>query len=162
MFTIHKDFASIILLFAFSIINQVYLIPVEIISQGSSGTFPYLLNEVLVVFTILYLIETLRRKKLKIDKSARISIDSSAVKPVILLIILFLWTETVEYIGFILSSASLLAATAFLYGERSIIKICWLSIIAPFLIFIFFALLKSTLPLGPIEIYLLSTIRSIA
>jgi hypothetical protein len=113
----------------------------------------------LIILTTFYFIETLRRKRLKIDGKAKFAFNISEGKAIALLAILWIWAESIESAGFIISTMFLLAGTAYLYGERSFIKICRLSIIAPLLSYVFFTLLKSTLPAGYLETWLLNMIR---
>ena len=92
MFTIHKDCFAIIALAVFVIINQFYLIPQEVLAHGTSTTYPHLINVAIAAFTVCYLFETLRRRKLKIDGKAQIAVHvKHMVKPIGLLISIWLW-----------------------------------------------------------------------
>lgn len=161
MLTIHKDFFAIALLAVVIALNQFLFIPKEVISYGSSDTYPQIVNLALCIFTVCYLFEALRRRRLKTDEKARMAVNvRSLFKPVALLACIWSWVVLVEHAGFTLPTAALLAASCLLYGERSVKKIALLSIIAPLFILFFFTALNSALPEGPLETLLLGLIRS--
>ena len=152
MHTIHKNFVSIVLLVAFMLINQFYLIPVQVIAEGSPATFPHILNALLAICTTFYIIETVRRRRRGLDTKDILPVDMrAAAKPILLLLSIWVWAECMEFLGFIIPSIFLLAATSLLYGERSGRKIASLAILFPIFAFVFFSTLKTMLPVGPIE-----------
>ncbi|MCL2123742.1 MAG: tripartite tricarboxylate transporter TctB family protein [Desulfovibrionaceae bacterium] len=157
MHTIHKDFVSIVLLVLFILAHQFYLIPVQVIAQGSSETFPHILNALLAICTIFYIYETVRRRRSGLDAKDVLPVDMrSAARPVLLLLSLWIWAELMESFGFIIPSVFLLAATSLLYGERSPRKIAVLAILFPIFAFVFFTILKTTLPSSSIENWMLA------
>ena len=161
MFTIHKDFFAIAILSVLVILNQFWFIPKEVIQYGSSTTYPQIVNLALCIFTVLYLFEALRRRKLKTDEKARMRVNiRHMLKPAGLLACIWAWVVLVEHAGFVIPTSALLASSCLLYGERSVKSIALLSIIAPLFILFFFTALNSALPEGPLETLLLSALRS--
>ena len=161
MFSINKDFFAVIALALFVLINQFYLIPKEVIVYGTSDTYPLMINYALGAFTLLYFLEALRRRRLKMDAKARMVVNFRyMLKPAALLLAIWLWVELVESGGFLIPTAVLLAVSSLLYGERSIKKIVLLALVAPLLILLMFTALGSALPEGPLEIMLLDVFRS--
>ena len=157
---IHKDFLAIIALSFIVAVNQFYLIPHEVLSYGTSATYPYLLNGMMAAFTLCYLGEALRRRRLKTDGPSRIPLNLKAMcKPLLLLLCIWLWVDGCETVGFLLSSMGLLAAACLLYGERSPKGIALLSVCVPLGILLFFAALRSVLPEGPLDAWILSLLR---
>jgi hypothetical protein len=157
MRTLHKNFVSIALLAAFLLINHFYLVPVQVIAQGSPATFPHLLNALLAICTIFYLIETVRRRRHGLDAKDVLPVDmQAAAKPALLLLSIWIWAACIDSFGFIIPSILLLAATSLLYGERSIRKIAALAILFPIFAFVFFTLLKTKLPSSFIEDWILA------
>lgn len=157
---IHKDFLAITLLFLLVIINQAYLIPHEVIAYGTSATYPTLLNGMMAVFSACYLFEALRKRRLKTDGTSKIPLDFKGLcKPAGLLLCIWLWVDGCESIGFMLSSMALLVASCLLYGERSPTKIAALAISMPLVLLVFFATLRSVLPEGPVDTWILNILR---
>lgn len=160
MLHIHKDFLAIVLLLLLIVLNQFYLIPHEVIAYGTSSTYPDLLNGMMACFTLCYLLEALHRRRQQRDAAARVSLNPAVLcKPAALLLCIWLWVDGCERIGFLLSSMALLTAGCLLYGERSPVKIAALAVCFPLGILLFFTALRSVLPEGPVDIWILSLVR---
>ena len=157
MHAIHKNFVSIVLLVAFILINHFYLIPVQVIAQGSPETFPRILNTMLALCTLFYIIETLRRRRRGLDAKDVLPLDMrAAAKPALLLLSIWVWAEGIDFFGFISPSILLLVVASLLYGERSVRKITALAVLFPVCAFVFFTALKTVLPSGPIENWIIA------
>lgn len=65
---IRKDIASLVLLCILVAVNYLYLIPVQVVEEGSDPVYPLLLNGILAFLLIFYALELLRsRRKLGIS-----------------------------------------------------------------------------------------------
>ncbi len=152
---IYKDAIGVGLLSLFFLFNQFVWIPIEVMEEGSSDTYPYLLNGLLALFLICYIGEFVYR--LKSGKSMEyFTLEWRPISKIALLLIaMFLWAESMEYVGFLLPTIVFLALASTVYGERSIPKRLILSLCAPIFVVILFALLNTALPQGAVDQWIL-------
>lgn len=152
---IHKDLVSLGLLALFWAVNQWILIPQEVAAAGSEVTYPYLLNSALLLFTVCYGLELLRIRRKGLPYAPLLTFNKvQALKVIVLLALIWVWSMALEWLGFSLSTMFFLACTLMLYGERSAKKILLTSILFPVGVSILFLLLNSSLPHGIIESWL--------
>ena len=59
---IRKDIASLVLLCILVAVNYLYLIPVQVVEEGSDPVYPLLLNGILAFLLIFYALELLRSR----------------------------------------------------------------------------------------------------
>lgn len=164
---------------AFCLFNYLYLIPTQVIAQGSSPTYPYLVNSMLMVFSIGYLVESLLANLTKVknvqegrqhgkfaagsgepcDRAAPVVVDrSKALRVLALLGLMVVWYWTLGSLGFLLSAFIFLVISSIIYGAKSPVKIFLLSAGMPIIFHILFWLLGSSLPEGPVEEFIISTL----
>lgn len=170
-----KDFWVISALILFTVINAFWLIPSYVAAEGTSSSYPHLLNIIFGIFSIGYLIDygITRSRAVKNFFTAVSTAGSPSgsegkessmsashlLKVVLILVSVFIWVFLLEKIGFLLATFLFLTVTSFIYGERSSKKIFIFSIFFPLLIVIIFILLNAGLPSGIIEETLHSLIK---
>lgn len=155
-------------LIVFCLFNYFYLIPVEVIAEGAPPTYPYLVNSLLLLFSLGFLVESFagmraekaeeepgRREQAEAEARRGMSDQQSTVRKAIRVGILFAlmagWYWTLEAGGFLLTAIIFLALSSPLYGARSPFKIGVLALLMPFIVHFLFRSLGTALPEGPLE-----------
>lgn len=143
-------------LIGFCLINYFYLIPTQVVAEGSSPVYPTLINTMLLLFAVAYLVEGVSSwRKIKSDAAPQVSGEGEGNKvfarPVAMLIVTGVWVLTLEYVGFIVSTGLFLAISSRIFGSKSWPKTLALSVVMPLIIYFIFVGLKSLLPEGPLE-----------
>lgn len=152
-------------LIAFCLINYFYLIPTQVIAEGSSPTYPLLTNSLLLVFSLAYLWEGLHR--LRKDRRQRQENEDQAAaseeaarqrfywrRPVALLVLCAVWLQVMEAVGFIVSTFFFLLLATRIFATRGLIKSLVFSLVMPVVLYALFRSLGSLLPQGPLERWL--------
>lgn len=151
---ISKDFLISLVLLLFCLINHFSLIPNQVIREGTSANYPYMVNAVLFVFVLIYLIISLKKRK---DLNLNHINVSFLKKPYILknaciFLLMILYIYFIDSLGFILVSFLFIMLSMILYGIRNYWKVFIISITFPIIVsYIFKILLQSILPGGIIE-----------
>ena len=145
-------------LIAFCLLNYFYLLPTQVIQQGSSPTYPLIINTLLLVSSVGYFFQSIFQKTTKDaniqkdKKSIKTRIPKPMLKAITETIFIIVWVTVLDYVGFLLSSMVFLTASIILYGSRNYFKISTISILFPLAIyFLFKVILKTTLPEGILE-----------
>ena len=143
-------------LLVFCLVNQFYLIPTQVVAEGSSPVYPMLINIMLAVFSMAYFWEGLRllRKQPANMQSAKTAAERKNPaywRPLALLLIAGGWILVMDWMGFIASTFVFLMLAARLFGSKSLWKALVLSIAMPLILYFIFRSLNSLLPQGPLE-----------
>lgn len=143
-------------LIGFCMLNYFYLIPTQVVAEGSSLIYPALVNTMLLCFAIAYLVEGIRiwrREPAPAEKPAAAADRGSGIywRPVTMLIVTGLWILTMEWIGFLCSTFLFLTLSSRIFGSKSWHKTLMLSLVMPVVVYIIFMGLNSVLPEGPLE-----------
>ncbi len=143
-------------LIVFCLINQFYLIPTQVVAEGSSPTYPILVNILLAAFSIAYFWESLRllrrqQPRNEKNKAAPAKGYPDSWRPVALLLVSGGWILVMEWMGFILSTFIFLMLTSRIFGSKSFWKSLILSTAMPLILYFVFRGLNSLLPQGPLE-----------
>lgn len=143
-------------LIAFCLLNYFYLIPTQVVAEGSSPVYPLLINTMLLCFSLAYLWEGFRALKQEKRQAAEDGEQPPASKaimwrPLAVLVVTGAWILTMEWLGFILSTFLFLLIASRLFGSKNWGKGLALSVAMPLVIYIVFRLLNSILPTGPVE-----------
>ncbi len=145
-------------LIGFCLINYFYLIPTQVVAEGSSPVYPTLINTMLLLFAVAYLVEGVSSwQKIKSDAAQQEQVSSEGVgnkvfaRPVAMLAVTGVWVLTLEYVGFIVSTCVFLVISSRIFGSKSWPKTLTLSVVMPFIIYFIFVGLNSLLPEGPLE-----------
>jgi putative tricarboxylic transport membrane protein len=151
---INKDLSISLLLLIFCLINYFYLIPTQVLKQGSSANYPYIVISFLTIFTLIYFIISV--KKMKNKESDYINIkpfdNLSFLKFASLFLLIIIYVYLIESVGFILISFIFLMVVMIIYGIKDYFRIVIIAILFPiFVSYIFRILLHSILPGGVIE-----------
>jgi len=149
-------------LIAFCLVNYIYLIPTQVVAQGTSPVYPNLINSMLLCFSLAYLAEGIRtiRKKRRDpgrQENTQPKAMGAALRPIAMLLVTGAWVLTLERLGFLFSTFLFLAISSRIFGSKSWPKTLALSLIMPLVIYFIFYGLNSLLPEGPLE----ETIRSV-
>jgi len=149
-------------LIGFCLLNYFYLIPTQVVAEGSSPIYPLLVNSMLLCFSLAYMAEGVRA--LRLEKSSgengaveQKTTDHTLWRPLAMLAATGAWVLTMEWLGFILSTFVFLLVASRIFGSKKLIAAFSLSLIMPFVIHFIFLGLNSVLPEGPVE-ELISTI----
>lgn len=164
------DLKVAIVIIVFCLFNYLYLIPAEVIAEGSSPVYPYLVNSMLMLFSLGYLIESFAgmRADKKAAGEARIEdtagrgekcdrtgpVEGNGLKAFRVMTLFGLmaaWYWTLESLGFMLSAFIFLILSSIVYGAKSPLKIGLLSIAMPLIFHVLFRTLGTALPEGPVE-----------
>lgn len=143
-------------LIGFCMLNYFYLIPTQVVAEGSSAVYPALINTMLLCFSIAYLAEGLRswRRETRREKKA---IAAEAAdnwiywRPVAMLVVTGLWVLSLEWVGFLFSTFLFLTLSSRIFGSKSWGKTLILSVVMPLVVYFIFWMLNSILPEGPLE-----------
>lgn len=143
-------------LIAFCLLNYFYLIPTQVVAEGTSPVYPNLINTMLLCFSLAYLVEGFQtarkeRRAANRDKSSQREGRSAALRPIAMLLVTGAWVLTLDRVGFLISTFLFLAIASRIFGSKSWLKTLALSVIMPLVIYSIFYGLNSLLPEGPLE-----------
>ena len=144
------------LLIGFCMLNYFYLIPTQVVAEGSSLVYPALVNTLLLCFSIAYLAEGIRswrRETLPKNKATTAGGAGNGVywRPIAMLVVTGFWVLTMEWIGFLFSTFIFLTLSSRIFGSKSWRKTLALSLVMPLVVYLVFWGLNSVLPEGPLE-----------
>jgi putative tricarboxylic transport membrane protein len=143
-------------LIVFCLFNYFYLIPSQVINQGSVPTYPFIVNTLILVSSVGYFFQSMFQKIIKDrdgqkNKSLK-TIQKPIWRAIVLIIFISIWVSVLDYVGFLLSTIILLIGSIILFGSRNYTKTIIISILFPiFVYFLFRGVLKTTLPEGFLE-----------
>ncbi|MCF8031943.1 MAG: tripartite tricarboxylate transporter TctB family protein [Desulfarculaceae bacterium] len=141
-------------LIAFSLLNYFYLIPTQVVAEGSSPVYPALINTMLLCFSLAYLGEGIRawRKERREHNEARpAGAHKDMFRPLAMLVVTGAWVLSMEHLGFIISTFGFLIIASRIFGSKSWTKTLGLSVAMPLIISFIFRGLNALLPEGPAE-----------
>ena len=148
---------------AFCMLNYFYLIPTQVVAEGSSAAYPVLINSMLLLFALAYWAEgfLLFRKEAKAraeNETGGGGFWSTHWRPLSLLGITGLWVFTMEYLGFLLTTCIFLFCAANIFATSSLKKAVIFSAALPLVVFSLFYLVNAPLPDGPVEALIMAVI----
>lgn len=151
-----KELVIALVILAFCALNQFYFIPGQVAAEGSSTTYPHLLNGMLAAFALAYLFEAVRllRKQAgqaEEDDGPKPSFTAVYGRTLLLIATTGAWLFSMEAAGFILSTVIFLIIAAYIFGSRSRWKPLVLGLAMPLIFYGVFWGLNSQLPQGPVE-----------
>ncbi|KIX14799.1 tripartite tricarboxylate transporter TctB family protein [Dethiosulfatarculus sandiegensis] len=143
-------------LLAFCVFNYVYLIPTQVVAEGSSSTYPLLINTLLALFSLAYLLEgfLIFRKQAKTqpeEAKKQTGFWQDYWRPLAMFGLTGVWIFTLEYIGFLPSTFVFLLLGAKIFratNRRNTLIVC---VVLPSLLTGIFMALNAPLPEGPLE-----------
>ena len=143
-------------LIGFCMLNYFYLIPTQVVAEGSSPVYPILINTMLLCFSIAYLAEGLRSWRRETHRGKKANAADGAInwiywRPVAMLVVTGLWVLSLEWIGFLFSTFLFLTLSSRIFGSQSWRKTLILSVVMPLVVYSIFLGLNSILPEGPLE-----------
>ncbi|MBN2395379.1 MAG: tripartite tricarboxylate transporter TctB family protein [Candidatus Atribacteria bacterium] len=144
-------------LIVFCLINYFYLIPSQVIKQGSQSTYVYIVNTFLFLSSIGYFFQGILQKKFLTSGNQENKINKDSKKSIIIIILVAIWILLMDYLGFLLSTiVFLIVSIATLSNPpRNYPKLLILSILFSLFIYILFTvILKTILPEGILEVLL--------
>lgn len=154
-------FASGIIIFC--LFNYFYLIPSQVVAEGSSPVYPIIVNAMLLIFGIAYLSEGIlqlrRGKNNPQQKQGLQAFWTSYWRPIILLIAMTIWILFLDLTGFLPSSVIFLFFSSFIFGAKNYKRVGILSLLLPLIVFSLFHWVNAPLPEGPVENLILMMIR---
>lgn len=145
-------------LIVFCLFNYFYLIPSQVINQGSVPTYPFIVNTLILLSSVGYFFQSIFQNTITIkeadsqkNKDAQKK-QKNAQRAIAIMILIGIWVLMLDYIGFLLSTIIFLAGSIVVCGSRNYTKVVVISILFPlFMYFIFRGVLKTTLPEGFLE-----------
>ena len=143
-------------LIVFCLFNYFYLIPSQVINQGSVPTYPFIVNTLILLSSVGYFFQSIFQNTIKEtdnqkNKDAQKK-QKNAQRAIVIIILIGIWVLALDYIGFLLSTIIFLAGSIIVCGSRNYIKVAIISILFPlFMYFLFRGELKTTLPEGVLE-----------
>jgi len=143
-------------LIIFCLLNYFYLIPSQVINQGSVPTYPFIVNTLILLSSVGYFFQSIFQKDIKQTNSQKSKASEkgykSVWKAIFIIIFIGIWISLLDFMGFLLSTIIFLIGSILVCGSRNYIKIIIISILFPiFMYFIFRGVLKTTLPEGFLE-----------
>ncbi|MBU4566127.1 MAG: tripartite tricarboxylate transporter TctB family protein [Desulfarculus sp.] len=140
-------------LIGFSMLNYFYLIPTQVVAEGSSPVYPALINTMLLCFSLAYLGEGVRswRKQRQAQSEGTGGGKKLMVRPLAMLVVTGAWVLSMEQLGFIISTFAFLMIASRIFGSKSWGKTLILSVAMPLIIYFVFRGLNALLPEGPAE-----------
>lgn len=151
-----KELAIALGILAFCALNLFYFIPAQVAAEGSSTTYPHLLNGMLAAFALAYAAEAVRLMKklstepVEVDAETPSFLDTYG-RTLLLMAVTGIWLFAMEAAGFILSTFIFLPIAAYIFGSRSRWKPLALGVVMPLIFYGVFRGLHSQLPQGPVE-----------
>jgi len=148
-----SELSIAMVLIGFSMLNYFYLIPTQVVAEGSSPVYPALINTMLLCFSLAYLAEGVRswRKERQVQGEAAGGGKKLMVRPLAMLVVTGAWVLSMEYLGFIISTFAFLMIASRIFGSKSWSKTLILSVAMPLIIYFVFRGLNALLPEGPAE-----------
>ena len=148
----------------FCMFNHFYLIPSQVVAEGSSPVYPMLINIMLLLFGIAHLIEgifQLRREKTDpTEQKQTLKVFWSTYwRPLSLLFSMTAWILSLDIVGFLPSTIIFLFCSALIFGGKNLKRISLLSLSLPTIVFSLFYWVNAPLPAGPVEELILLMIR---
>lgn len=145
-----------IVLIGFSMLNYFYLIPTQVVAEGSSPVYPALINTMLLCFSLAYLAEGVRcwrKEKAEQEEGGACSTGGGKLmlRPLLTLVVTGAWVLSMEYLGFIISTFIFLMLASRIFGSTNWGKTMILSVAMPLIISFVFRGLNALLPEGPAE-----------
>jgi len=142
-------------LIVFCLFNYFYLIPSQVINQGSVSTYPFTINTLILLSSFGYffqsIFQNIKKTNSQKNKGAQKK-QKNAQRAIVIIILIGIWVLALDYIGFLLSTIIFLAGSIIAFGSRNYTKIVIISILFPlFMYFLFRGVLKTTLPEGFLE-----------
>jgi len=143
-------------LIVFCLFNYFYLIPSQVINQGSIPTYPFIVNTLILFSSVGYFFQSIFQSTIK-EADSQKSKDAqkkqkNAQRAIVIIILIGIWVLALDYIGFLLSTIIFLAGSIIVCGSRNYTKVSIISILFPlFIYFLFRGVLKTTLPEGFLE-----------
>ncbi len=146
-------------LIVFCLFNYFYLIPSQVINQGSVPTYPFIVNTLILLSSVGYFFQsifqntiTTKEANSQKNKDAQKKQKNNAQRAIVIIILIGIWVLALDYIGFLLSTIIFLAGSIITCGSRNYTKVVIISILFPlFMYFLFRGVLKTTLPEGFLE-----------
>lgn len=143
-------------LIVFCLFNYFYLIPSQVINQGSVPTYPFILNTLILFSSVGYFFQSIFQKIIKDRNGQKNKSLKKILKPIwkaiVLIIFIGIWVSVLDYLGFLLSTMIFLIGSIILYGSRNYTKVVIISILFPLSMYLLFrGVLKTTLPEGFLE-----------
>lgn len=143
-------------LIGFSLLNYFYLIPTQVVAEGSSPVYPALINTLLLCFSLAYLAEGIRswrqeRKAQGEGRSRAAGGGKLMLRPLAMLAVTGAWVFSMESLGFIISTFMFLILASRIFGSKSWSKALIMSVAMPLVIYFVFRALNALLPEGPAE-----------
>ncbi|MBU2467030.1 MAG: tripartite tricarboxylate transporter TctB family protein [Proteobacteria bacterium] len=143
-------------LIGFSLLNYFYLIPTQVVAEGSSPVYPMLVNTMLLCFSLAYMgdgIRCWRQQKKAEGEGQACSTGGGKVmmRPLAMLVVTGAWVLSMEYLGFIISTFVFLIIASRIFGSKSWSKALIMSVAMPLIIYFVFRGLNALLPEGPAE-----------
>jgi putative tricarboxylic transport membrane protein len=142
-------------LIGFCLLNYFYLIPTQVVAEGSSPVYPMLTNTMLLCFSLAYFFEGIRcwRRQRKEENPASCSTGGGKLmlRPLAMLVVTGAWVLSMDYLGFIISTFIFLIIASRIFGSKSWSKTLIMSVAMPLVISFIFRGLNAVLPEGPAE-----------
>lgn len=152
---IPKNLTSLVLFYALVIVNQFYLIPVQVINEGSDPVYPYLLNGLLLFLLLCLTAEAAYSHYIKKSAPELLKLAPKNIARIIALLgFVTIWAIMLESMGFIIPTLIFLGITTWLYGERSLRTILLTMFIGSFLLYFVFSIFGVALPRAELENFL--------
>ena len=143
-------------LIVFCLFNYFYLIPSQVINQGSIPTYPFIVNTLILLSLVGFFFQSIFQSTIKETDSQKNKDaqkkQKNAQRAIVIIIFIGIWVLMLDYIGFLLSTIIFLAGSIIVCGSRNYTKVIIISILFPlFMYFLFRGVLKTTLPEGFLE-----------
>lgn len=138
----------------FCILNYFYLIPIQVIKQGSAPHYPLIVITFISFFSIVYFLLAIFKKynRHTIVQKDKYFGKTAIFRVVITMFLLIIYVNVIEFYGFILVTTIMLIISMILYGSKDYFSIGVISILFTLLVsYVFRILLHSILPGGILE-----------
>jgi len=154
---VRSEVSIAVALIGFCMLNYFYLIPTQVVAEGSSLVYPALVNTILLCFSIAYLAEGVRSWRVETRLKNKAAVSDGAAgngiywRPIAMLVVIGFWVLTMEWIGFLTSTFVFLIFSSRIFGSKSWRKTLIFSLVMPLVVYLIFRGLNSVLPEGPLE-----------